>query len=200
MKRPTRQLLNRRAIQLAAAGAAGAVLAGGGYAIAAGKPSTIHACVDRTSAHLVHVQKKCSRKQTGLTWNQKGLQGVPGRVGATGAAGATGPAGPAAITAWAVIGDGGELTPGGHGIAVSHTGPGAYAITATPAACAQVEDAPVVSIVDSYPVTGVGSAGAFPVAWTDNVVLNRFVIHTGNVVNGQFSPSDHTFNVQVECS
>lgn len=71
----------------------GALLAGGGYAIAATTSTkTIHACVSKSSKALT-VRSKCPKGTTALVWNQKGQHGATGKAGATGA---TGPAGQAA--------------------------------------------------------------------------------------------------------
>jgi hypothetical protein len=75
---------------------------------------------------------------------------------------------------------------------------GTYQLTATATACLQAVNNPVVSVSDSYPPAG-QLAGAFPVAWIGDGPANQFTVFTGVVVNGVFTPSDHTFNVQDVC-
>ncbi|MGH2888585.1 MAG: hypothetical protein ACRDNJ_03055, partial [Solirubrobacteraceae bacterium] len=58
-----------RIAQLALAALAGALLAGGGYALAASHGSrTIHGCVVRHSHELL-IQRRCRRGQSALAWN-----------------------------------------------------------------------------------------------------------------------------------
>jgi hypothetical protein len=82
-----------RILQLAIAVLAGALLGGGGYAIAASNSiKTIHGCVVK-KGHQLLIEKHCRRDETTLTWDQKGPAGLTGARGATGATGATGLAG-----------------------------------------------------------------------------------------------------------
>jgi hypothetical protein len=85
-------LSTSRIAQLAAAVAAGAILAGGGFALAASGGSTIHGCVGDKS-HTLTVQSRCPKGTHRLIWDVRGPQGPAGPTGATGATGATGPAG-----------------------------------------------------------------------------------------------------------
>ncbi len=85
-------LSTSRIAQLATAAAAGALIAGGGFALAAGGSSTIHGCVG-TKSHVLTVQAKCPRGTRKLLWSVQGPRGLTGATGATGASGATGPAG-----------------------------------------------------------------------------------------------------------
>ena len=84
-----------------------ALLAGGAMAVGAipSSSGTINACYSKKSGamRIVDTKEKCGKKETRLTWNEKG---VKGDAGATGAAGAQGPMGP--------------------------TGPGSSALTGTP--------------------------------------------------------------------
>ena len=72
--------------QIVAGVVMGAVLAGGGYALAASRTTVIHACVNKKT-HALTVTAKCAKGTTVLTWNQKGPAGAKGAKGATGAAG-----------------------------------------------------------------------------------------------------------------
>ena len=103
------------------------------------------------------------------------------------------------MTAWAVV-SGSGVTTGGHGITVQHLSAGTYRVTATPAQCSQtLISPPVVSVSDSNPPAG-QAAGTFPVAWVADAGGGSFTVTTGIVVGGSFTPTDHTFNVQVPCS
>ena len=43
-------------------------------------------------------------------------------------------------------------------------------------------------------------AGAFPVAWYESTGSNQqFMVFTGVVVGGSFTPTDHTFTVMDTC-
>jgi hypothetical protein len=187
-----RHIGHGRIIQLAAAALAGGLLSAGGYALAASGGSTIRACADAHTGTL-HLQKRCHRGQRRITWNQRG----PG--GPQGAQGAAGPAGQSPVIAWTLVGDSGS-TLGGHGISVQHVSAGTYQLTATPAQCVQGINAPIVTVSDSYPPSGTGSATAFPVAWVEGGGSNKFTVITGVVVGGSFTPTDHIFDVQDPCT
>ncbi len=91
-----------------------AVLVSGGIAAATGGGSdgTINACVDRDGdVRIARKASDCTRHESLLTWNQRGLEGPKGDRGAkgeTGAKGATGSAGAAGAT-----GDAGPAGPAG---------------------------------------------------------------------------------------
>ena len=74
-------------------------LACGGYALAAGTGKTFSGCVVSKpkagySVGELLIQKKCSRHESRITWNQQGPQGLPGTPGVQG---------PPAAEAWALI-------------------------------------------------------------------------------------------------
>ena len=75
-----------------------ALLAGGAMAVGAIPTSngTITGCYSKQtgSLRIVDSGKKCGKKETRLTWNQKGVKGADGIAGATGPMGPAGPAGP----------------------------------------------------------------------------------------------------------
>jgi hypothetical protein len=73
--------------QIVAGVVIGAVLAGGGYALAASRTHVIHGCVNKKT-HALTVTAKCAKRTTALTWNEKGPAGTRGAKGAAGAAGA----------------------------------------------------------------------------------------------------------------
>jgi hypothetical protein len=167
-----------------------AIGAGGGYAIAATSNTTVHGCVVKKTDELL-IRSHCARGQTKLTWAQRGPAGLRGRTGSTGPAGAAPP------SAWAVVNGIGQAEPS-DGITATHTGPGTYQITVTAPACANKENAAVVSISDAYPPSG-HTAGSFPVAWVENSGVGPFTVYTGVTVGGTFSPEDETFNIQDTC-
>ena len=68
---------------------AGALLAGGGYALAASRSSVIHACVNNRT-HALLVESRCGHGYRSLAWNQQGPAGPRGARGPVGAIGATG--------------------------------------------------------------------------------------------------------------
>jgi hypothetical protein len=71
-----------RIAPLALAALAGALLAGGGYALASSSTATISGCVSKNQQLLI--KKRCAKGQTRLVWNQKGPQGKQGATGAQG--------------------------------------------------------------------------------------------------------------------
>jgi hypothetical protein len=67
-----------RIVQLAVAVGIGALLGGGGYAFAANSTNdAIHGCLTRS--HVVLIEKRCSRGETALSWNQRGTARRDGR-------------------------------------------------------------------------------------------------------------------------
>jgi hypothetical protein len=172
-----------------------AVGGGSGYAIAASRTTTIHGCVVKRTGELL-IKKRCRRGQARLLFNQRGPTGPKGDSGAPGQ---TGPAGAPAPSAWAVVtGSGVVQSDQTHDITATRTAVGTYQLTATATACLLQNNTPVASVSDSNPPNG-QLAGAFPVAWVGDGPSNQFMVFTGDVVNGVFTPSDHTFNVQDVC-
>jgi hypothetical protein len=72
--------------QIVAGVVVGAVLAGGGYAVAASRSTVIHGCVNKKT-HALTVTAKCAKGTTVLTWSEKGPTGAKGAKGSSGAAG-----------------------------------------------------------------------------------------------------------------
>jgi len=170
-----------------------AVGLGGGYALAASKTKTITVCADKSTG-ILHLKThgKCKRSQTRVTWNQQGPQGVPGVQGPAGQAG------PAATSVWATVTNTGSVA-FGQGISVQHQGTGMYEVTITASACAQSSNAPVVTVSDSDPP--VGETSGFPEAWFQSTGLNdQFMVFTGVVVGGNFTGTDHTFDIIDVCT
>ena len=75
---------------------------------------------------------------------------------------------------------------------------GTYEVTITASACAQGSNAPVITISDAPP--NELASGSFPVAWYGSTGSNQnFMVFTGDVVGGSFTPADHTFTVMDSC-
>jgi hypothetical protein len=178
---------------------------GGGYALAASNTKTITVCADKNTGVLhLKSQGRCRSSQTRVSWNQQGPQGAPGLQGATGAQGpqgvqgSTGPQGPAAPSVWAEVAGNGTLV-AGQGLSVQRASAGTYEVTVTDPTCSRETNAPLVALSDANPPNG-QSAGAFPVAWYEGSGANqRFTVFTGDVVNGLFAATDHTFDILDRC-
>jgi hypothetical protein len=165
-------------------------IGGGSYAVAASGSKTIHGCV-LNKRRVLLVKARCGLGQTALRWNVQGPRGPKGDMGATG------PQGPAPPSAWAIVSNSGVASPA-DGIVASRVSTGTYQVTVTVPACANKDEAPVVSVSDANPPNGQGS-GTFPVAWVGDAGVGPFMVFTGVVANGTFTPTDHTFNVQDVC-
>jgi len=187
------QHLRRNSIAYLVCGLVLALGVGGGYAYAASKTKTITVCADKGTGVLhLHNHGKCKRSQTRVSWNQTGPQGAQGTQGPAGAPGAP------AISVWANVTNAGSLF-AGQGLSVARVSAGTYQVTITAPACASGSNAPVVTVSDSDPPGG-QAAGAFPVAWYESTGSNqRFMVFTGVVVGGSFTPTDHPFTVMDGC-
>jgi hypothetical protein len=162
---------------------------GGGYALAASKTKTVTVCADKGTGILhLKTRGRCKRGQTRVTWNQQGPQGVQGPAG---------PSGAPAVSIWGQVSNAGPLF-SGQGLSVQHVSAGTYQVTITAPACAQGSNAPVITVSDTG--TPGGQGGAFPVAWFQSTGSNQqFMVFTGDVVGGSFTPSDHAFTVMDSC-
>ena len=185
--------------------AVGALIGGGGYALAASSSPTIHGCVNNKS-HTLTVQKRCSRGTKALTWAQRGPQGPKG------ATGATGPQGPAGGTN-AVV-DSGLISANSGSVAYGsgltnglHSGTGSYTITAT--GCNVAGGIPSVSVLGgtTSPVvvanstTGVSSMVGSKFNDTINVHLTETATSNGSTLTSLTNPVayDDTFFLTVTC-
>ncbi|MGH3261002.1 MAG: hypothetical protein ACRDNS_03295 [Trebonia sp.] len=122
-----------------------------------------------------------------------------GRRGPRGRQGAQGPAGAPAVSVWASVAGTGQVF-AGQGLSVSRTAPGTYEVAVTAAGCAQGFNAPTVTLSDADPPNG-QPAGSFPTDWIEGGgTSEHFTVFTGVVVNGSFTATDHTFDVQDACS
>ncbi len=135
--------------------------AGGGYAIAASRSTTITACADNRTGvlHLTH-KSRCARGQTRVSWDQTGPRGNAGPIGPQGIQGpqglpgVQGPPGPsgAPATAFGVVGANGNVGIGAEGLAAERLATGTYEVTVTAPACAQaINNVPTVTVSDSNP-------------------------------------------------
>ncbi len=185
----------RNAIPAAALLLVLAIAVGGGYALAASKTKTITVCADKGTGvlHLKTHGGRCKRGQTRVTWNQIGPQGPQGFTGPAGQPGAP------AVSVWANVDNAGSLV-SGQGLSVQHVAAGTYQVTITAPACAHGSNAPVVTVVgcESRQADkrlarsrwrGIGATG----------LNQQFMVFTGVVVSGSFTPTDHTFTVMDTC-
>ena len=171
---------------------------GGGYALAASKVKTITVCADKQTGVLhLKTHGKCKRGQTRVTWNQRGPQGPQGVAGAQGPAGQPGAP---AVSVWANVDQRrlGVLRPGALRAArLCRHVPGDDHCSGL---CAHGSNAPVITVSDTNPPGGQVPQGAFPVAWYEATGGNQqFMVFTGVVVSGSFTPTDHTFTVMDAC-
>lgn len=87
----------------------------------------------------------------------------------------------------------------GQGLSVQHVSAGTYQVTITASTCAQGSNAPTITVSDTNPPGG-QIGGAFPVAWFESTGLNQhFMVFTGVVVSGSYTPTDHAFTVMDAC-
>lgn len=64
---------------------AGAVLVGGGYALATTRDGVVRACVNpKTHALTLAVRGRCPRRSSSVSWNERGPDGVAGKSGRPG--------------------------------------------------------------------------------------------------------------------
>jgi len=180
----------RSMARLLLAALAGALIAGGGYALAATRTNAIHGCIDNKT-RVLHVQKaRCHRGQTGVAWNRQGPAGAPGPQG---------PQGPAAATAWAVIGtsSGIATVTSGQNISVRYDSVGEYTVTAGGACVGTV------GAIEVNPEGPPGyAAGHVPVAYAtkESGTFNVFDVHIEDVGGGTSTPVDGlAFDVTVNC-
>ncbi len=103
----------------------GALLAGGGYALATTSNTVVRACVNtRTRAVTVPAGGHCGKGSTALAWNRQGVRGATGATGERGVAGAAGSSGTPATVSVGTVTTG---TPGRQAT-VSNSGTGSNAI------------------------------------------------------------------------
>ncbi len=185
--KPTPGILN-----IAVGVIAGALLAGGSYALGAGSSSkTITSCVVKKTHELL-VQNRCGRGESRLTWSQQGPRGVQGLQGKTG------PQGPAAAEAWAAI----TATPptafvSGENITAQYDAVGLF--TVTPGASCSSATNPAVVVTPTPSSVG---AGETPVAYVgpSGAPGGSFQVTTGYLSGGTFTPNDVAFSVAVFCN
>jgi hypothetical protein len=197
----------RRGSLIATGLVAGALLGGGGYALAASGAKTIHGCVN-SKTHALTVQKRCGKGTKNLSWNQVGPRGATGKTGATGATGATGPQGPAggtnSVVDTADVGAGGFPLAASGITSVQHSVTGAYQVTAT--GCAKSSSIPEVLVSGgaTSPVivaraTGGTPSGAGSFTWQIN--LTETASSSGGTLTTLANPTpvDAGFFLTVTC-
>lgn len=182
-----------RFLQLLTAVLAGALLAGGSYALGSTSSSkTISGCVVKRSHELL-IQNRCGKGEAKLIWDQKGVQGAQGAQGAPGAAG---PQGPGSPTAWGYVTGGGGVQ--GVNLSVVSASNGVFTLSAggpctnarlnaetvTPAGDLQESNAP--------PVIAYTSEG--------NVSPSAIEVVTGYLQDGRFTQESEDFNIAVYCT
>jgi hypothetical protein len=97
----------------------GALLAGGGYALATTRSTVIHACVNsKTRGLTLPARGRCPRGSRQVSWNQRGPRGATGARGPAGASGS-----PATISVGSVT-----TEPAGTPASVTNAGSGSNAI------------------------------------------------------------------------
>ncbi len=169
---------------------AGALLAGGGYALGSTRSSkTISACVVKRSHELL-IQSRCGKGETKLIWDQQGA------TGATGASGAPGPQGPGSPTAWGYVTGGGTVQ--GVNLSVVSVSNGVFTLSA---------GGPCTNALNAETVTPAGDlqeSNAPPViAYTSEgnpLKPSAIEVVTGYLQNGQFVQASEDFNIAVYCT
>ena len=183
-----------RIAPLALATLAGALAAGGGYALASNPAPTIHGCVTRS--HQLLVQKRCAKGQTKLVWNQQGAQGLQGVQGPQGARGVSG------ASDWTLIGTSpvSAIVVSGNGIAVARDSVGVYTVTAGGSCAAQN------GAISVTPESGAITPGHVPEAVVvrdsnaQATLFSTFDVHIYDNDGGVLTPEDGiTFDVIVSC-
>ncbi len=110
---------------LAAAIVVGALLVGGGYALASTGGGGISACIQKKTRQLsIPASGHCAKGYTPISWNQQGIRGAAGARGATGARGAAGTAGSSASVSIGTVATGAAGSPA----RVTNSGAGSNAV------------------------------------------------------------------------
>jgi hypothetical protein len=173
-----RRLLTGRATPAIAVGLLALLIAGGGYAIAAGG-GTIHGCVHKGSGTL-YVKSKCHKKDKKISWNQVGRRGATGPKGAKGAKGATGAKG--------VTGPKGATGPRGATGPQGAPNPNASTVNGQSVIPIFATVAPGATAVQVFSAQGLTLLFSCPTSTNDQVVANGPASTTDNLVwqgNGQ---------------
>ena len=104
------------------------------------------------------------------------------------------------MSVWANVDNAGSVV-SGQGLSVQHVGAGTYQVTITAPAVRPRGERTGESASQTRIPPGGQAAGAFPVAWYQSTTgLNQqFMVFTGVVVSGSFTPTDHTFTVMDTC-
>ncbi len=183
---------NSRILTLAVGVLAGALLAGGSYALGAGNSSkTISGCVVKSSHELL-IENRCGRGESRLSWAQEGPRGLQGLQGKTG------PQGPSAADAWAAI----TATPptafvSGQNITAQYDGVGLFTVTPGGTCSSSANSAVIVT-----PTPSSVGAGETPVAYVglSGAPAGSFQVTTGYLSGGTFTANNVAFSVAVFCN
>ncbi len=110
---------------LAAAIVVGALLVGGGYALASTGGGVISACIQKKTRQLsIPASGHCPKGYAAISWNQRGIRGAAGARGATGERGAAGTAGSSASVSIGAVTTGAAGSPA----RVTNSGTGSNAV------------------------------------------------------------------------
>ncbi len=189
-----------RITMMAAGVLAGALLAGGSYALGAGgSAKTISGCVvtrahSGLSAGELLIANRCGRDERPISWNEQGRPGMPGAKGQTGSQG------PPAASDWAsVVGSPTPFTTAGQNISVQNGG-AAGVTTVTPLAPC-TNGAQAAEVVTPTPSAAGVQAGQTPVAYVElgSGSQNSFQVVTGYLSGGTFTADSEQFSVAVYC-
>ena len=82
---------------------------------------------------------------------------------------------------------------------MQHLSAGTYQVTITAPACAQGSNAPVITVSDSQSPGGQGPARSRLRGIQSTGSNQQFMVFTGEVVGGSFTPTDHAFTVMDTC-
>lgn len=174
-------------------------LACGGYALAAGTGKTFSGCVV-TRPKLGYnvgellIQKRCSRHESRITWNQQGPQGLQGTPGVQG---------PPAAEAWALIDPStvAATVIAGSNITAQRIGVGEFLITPG-GPCANKNGAFLATAIAPGGGTVPFPTSGYPVTQVSGVQnsLNQFLVQVDLDTSGVLTPTDNVeFNVTDSC-
>ncbi len=196
--------LRSRLLPVVSAALVGALLAGGGYALAGGSGSTISGCVvlrnhDGLTAGELLIQSRCGRGERAIDWNTQGPRGIQGQVG---------PPGPPAARAWAWVAPSTTAATlvAGENLSVQRIGVGRYEITPTGPCQSSSMATGALSVTPLDPSDGGGqqpfSTASYPVALVNiyDPGPNSFDVQIDNDAGGTLTPEDDIeFEVSYGC-
>ena len=195
----TRLMQHLRANVVAYVALAVALGGGGGFAIAAARSTTIHACVVKKTGELI-VANRCGRGERALSWNEQGPAGATGKTGQTGQTGAQGQPGQDGTTPFVASGNVGINGVGSSTtFTVTHPKTGEYLVTLNGASCAQNPNDNLVASVQGGTVTTSEGIAYYVAQASPGSQWNEFVVTTGEVLNGTYTPTDMSSDIIGTC-